>query len=275
VRRVNGTEPRALLDLALRAARAGGAHAAAARSDGVEVTATKSSEVDIVTAADRETERLVRELLLGERPDDAILGEEGSSVEGSTGVRWIVDPIDGTVNYLYGLGQYAVSIAAEVEGQVVAGVVLDVAKDETYAGVRLPDGAVESTLDGRPLGVRGPAPLAQRLIATGFSYEPERRAIQGRTVAHLLTQVRDIRRFGSCALDLCAVAAGRLDGYLEEGVNPWDHAAGCLVAEGAGARWELTAGAGGGPLLMCAPAHGFDELRAAALAAGFLARSGE
>jgi myo-inositol-1(or 4)-monophosphatase len=268
-------DPRALLDLALRAARAGGAHAAAARERGVEVTATKSSEVDIVTAADRETERIVRELLLGERPDDSILGEEGSSVEGASGVRWIVDPIDGTVNYLYGLGQYAVSIAAEHGGQVVAGVVLDVAKDEAYAGVRLPDGSTESTLEGRPLAVRGPAPLGQRLIATGFSYEPERRGIQGPAVANLLREIRDIRRLGSCALDLCAVAAGRVDGYLEEGVNPWDHAAGGLIAEGAGARWELAPGAGGGPLLLCAPTHGYEELRRAALDAGFFASTGE
>ena len=117
--------------------------------------------------------------------------------------------------------------------------------------------------------------MEQRLIATGFSYEPERRAVQGRAVARLLTRVRDIRRLGSCALDLCAVAAGRVDGYLEEGVNPWDHAAGALIAEGAGARWELAAGAGGGSLLLCAPTHGFDELRQVALEAGFYAPDGE
>lgn len=268
-------DARALLALALRAARAGGEHAAAARDRGVEVAATKTSDVDIVTAADRETERIVRDLLLGDRPDDAILGEEGSSVEGTSGVRWVVDPIDGTVNYLYGLGQYAVSIAAEHDGQVVAGVVLDVAKDQAYAAVRLPDGTVESTVDGRPLAVRGPAPLGQRLIATGFSYEPERRGVQGPAVARLLTRIRDIRRLGSCALDLCAVAAGRVDGYLEEGVNPWDHAAGGLIAEGAGARWELAPGAGGANLLVCAPTHGFEDLRAAAREAGFFAPDGE
>ena len=268
-------EARALLDLAVRAARAGGEHAATARGRGVEVAATKTSDVDIVTAADRETERIVRDLLLGERPDDAIVGEEGSSVEGTSGVRWVVDPIDGTVNYLYGLRQYAVSVAAEVDGQVVAGAVLDVGRDEVYAGVRLADGSVESTMEGRPLAVRGPAPLAQRLIITGFSYEPERRAIQGRAVAQLLTRIRDIRRLGSCALDLCAVAAGRVDGYLEEGVNPWDHAAGGLIAEGAGARWELARGAGGANLLVCAPAHGFEDLRVAAREAGFFAPDGE
>ena len=272
---MSAPDARVLLDLALRAARAGGAHAAAARGRGVEVAATKTSEVDIVTAADRETERIVRDLLLGERPDDSVLGEEGSSVDGTSGVRWIVDPIDGTVNYLYGLGQYAVSIAAEHDGQVVAGVVLDVAKDETYAAVRLPDGTVESTRDGRPLAVRGPAPLGQRLIATGFSYEPERRAVQGPAVARLLTRIRDIRRLGSCALDLCAVASGRVDGYLEEGVQPWDHSAGGLIAEGAGARWEMAPGAGGADLLVCAPTHGFDDLRAAAQDAGFFASDGE
>jgi len=190
-----------------------------------------------------------------------------------------VDPIDGTVNFLYDIPQYAVSVAAERDGVVVAGVVLNVARDTAYVGRREtgPDGRVTVTAhrDGSPLAVRSPAPLSQRLIGTGFSYEARIRAIQADAVGRLLPQVRDIRRFGSCALDLCHVAEGLLDGYVEEGVNLWDHAAGALIAEGAGARCELAAGAGGHELLVCAPAHGFDEFRTAVETAGFLADSGE
>jgi myo-inositol-1(or 4)-monophosphatase len=194
-------------------------------------------------------------------------------------VRWIVDPIDGTVNFLYGIPQYAVSIAAERDGVVVAGVVLDVARGTSYVGRREtgPDGreTVTAHRDGSPIEVRPPAPLSQRLIGTGFSYEARIRAVQAGAVGALLPHVRDIRRFGSCALDLCHVAEGLLDGYVEEGVNLWDHAAGALIAEGAGARTELTGGAGGQELMLCAPRHGFDEFRKAVEAAGFLADPGE
>ena len=244
------------------------------RRAGVTVTGTKSSEIDIVTETDRESEALIRELIEAARPDDGFLGEEGvaaDSSDGSSGVRWVVDPIDGTVNYLYGLPQYAVSIAAERDGSVVAGVVVDVASGTEYAGERHASGEVTSLRDGRPIAVRDPAPLAQRLIATGFSYEAEVRAVQAAATARLLPHIRDIRRLGSCALDLCHVAEGRLDGYVEEGVQPWDHAAGALIAEGAGARVELAEGATGRPLVLCAPEHGFATLQVAVRDAGFLA----
>jgi myo-inositol-1(or 4)-monophosphatase len=172
-----------------------------------------------------------------------------------------------------------VSIAAELDGVVVAGVVLHVARDTAYVGRREagPDGRVTTIArrDGTPISVRGPAPLSQRLIGTGFSYEARIRAVQAEAVGRLLPQVRDIRRFGSCALDLCHVAEGTLDGYVEEGVNLWDHAAGALIAEGAGARTELAPGAGGKELLLCAPEHGFDKFRKAVEDAGFLDKSGE
>ena len=268
-----------LAELALEVARAAGRLIRHRRGAGVTVAATKTSQTDIVTETDREVEELIRSLLADARPGDGIVGEEGDDEPGATGVRWIVDPIDGTVNFLYGIPQYAVSVAAERDGVVVAGVVLDVARDTAYVGRRVtgPDGRVTVTADrdGRPISVRSPAPLSQRLIGTGFSYEARIRAIQAEAVSRLLPQVRDIRRLGSCALDLCHVAEGLLDGYVEEGVNLWDFAAGVLIAEGAGARSELTRGAGGQDLLLCAPGHGFDELRKVALQSGFLAISGE
>ena len=268
-----------LAELALDVARAAAQLIRERRGAGVKVAATKSSETDVVTETDREVEELIRSLLGEARPDDGIVGEEGRDEPGASGVRWIVDPIDGTVNFLYDIPQYAVSVAAERDGVVVAGVVLNVARDTAYVGRREtgPDGRVTVTAhrDGSPLAVRSPAPLSQRLIGTGFSYEARIRAIQADAVGRLLPQVRDIRRFGSCALDLCHVAEGLLDGYVEEGVNLWDHAAGALIAEGAGARCELAAGAGGHELLICAPAHGFDEFRTAVETAGFLADSGE
>jgi myo-inositol-1(or 4)-monophosphatase len=240
----------------------------------VTVAATKSSEVDVVTEADRASEALIRALLRERRPDDAVLGEEETESSGTSGVRWIVDPIDGTVNFLYGLPQYAVSIAAEVDGEVVAGVVLNAATGTEYVARRTdrrPGGGAVASRDGRPIGVRAPAPLSQRLVGTGFHYSARLREIQARAMVDLLPRVRDIRRLGSCALDLCAVAEGLLDAYVEEGVNLWDHAAGGLVARAAGATTELTVGAGGLDIMVCAPSHGFAEFREAVRQAGFLA----
>jgi myo-inositol-1(or 4)-monophosphatase len=260
-----------LADLAERVALEAGALVREHAERGVDVAATKSSDVDVVTAADRASEDLIRDRLLGARPDDSVLGEEGDDIVGGSGVRWVVDPIDGTVNFLYGLPEYSVSIAAEVDGRVVAGVVLDVAKGRCYRGhvdSGLPGGGV-ATRDGTPLRVNGPAPLAHRLLATGFSYVAERRAVQGRATAALLPRVRDIRRHGSCALELCHVAEGALDGYVEEGVNLWDYAAGRLIAELAGARSAVLPGAHGADLLLCGPDHGFEELLDAVRTAGF------
>lgn len=258
--------PGELLQLALataaEAAELVGRHAVGT----VEVAATKSSDIDVVTAADRASEELIRARILAARPDDAFLGEEGDDIEGTSGVRWIVDPIDGTVNFLYGIPEYAVSIAAELDGEVVAGVVVDVAKQDVYAGCR---GGVPTRNDV-PLAVRGPAPLAHRLVATGYSYSREVRAIQAAAVARLLPEVRDVRRSGSCAIDLCRVASGSLDGYAEEGVNLWDHAAAGLIARLAGARLELVTGAGGRTAVVCGPDHGFEELLSAVRTAGLV-----
>ncbi|MGH3350604.1 MAG: inositol monophosphatase family protein [Nocardioides sp.] len=267
-------KPGDLLALAVATARAAADLVRERAAGVVEVAATKSSATDVVTEADRDTEALIRRLISRERPEDGFFGEEGASdgesTTGTSGVRWIVDPIDGTVNFLYGLPSYAVSIAAEYDGEIVAGAVVDVPRGTLYAAFRQPDGSVAAVKDGEPVGVRPPADLSQRLVATGFSYDAGLRRIQGEALVRLLPVVRDVRRIGSAALDICGVAEGTLDGYLEEGVHLWDHAAACLVAEGSGARWEATTGAGGRRFVLVAPAHGYDSLRKAAVQAGFL-----
>jgi myo-inositol-1(or 4)-monophosphatase len=261
---LDGTDAE-LLALALATAREAAALVARLRHEGVAVADTKSSPIDIVTEADRTCEELVRERLLGARPDDGFVGEEGDDVVGTSGVRWIVDPIDGTVNYLYGLPHYAVSIAAARGDRVVAGVVLSPVLQLEYAAV-LGGGA---TCNGEPIAVRPTATLAQSLVATGFSYETPVRARQGRAVARLLPQVRDVRRLGSCALDLCGVAAGTLDGYVEEGPHDWDHAAGSLVATEAGATFEVWTTVASKQLVVCAPTPGWEAFSALVRACGF------
>lgn len=233
---------------------------------GVEVAGTKSSPVDIVTEVDKAAESLIYERLMLARPGDGFLGEEGSSSESTSGVTWIVDPIDGTVNFLYGIPHYSVSIAARVGDQVVAGVVVNVETRECF-GATLGGGA---TCNGLPLGVREVVPVSQRLVITGFGYLADVRAKQAAAVAALLPRVRDIRRLGSAALDLCAIGVGRADAYVEEGLNPWDMAAGGLVATEAGARLEIRPGVGGSDCLMCAPADGFDDFAVLVEDCGFL-----
>lgn len=260
---------RELADLALEAARLAATLVRERAAQGVTVAATKSSDIDVVTEADRAAETLIRDTVRARRPDDAFLGEEGDDESGTSGVRWVIDPIDGTVNFLYGLPQFAVSIAAEVDGRVVAGVVLNAATGTEYVA-RTEDGRTVARRDGRPIAVRAAAPLSHRLLATGFSYDREVRVRQAEALTRLIPHVRDVRRLGSCALDLCLVAEGSLDGYVEEGVNLWDHAAGGLIARAAGARTALGTGAGGLELLLCGPAHGFDELARAVEDAGFV-----
>jgi len=260
-----GVTPAELLDLAVDVAREAAELVREARARGVTVAATKSSEVDVVTEADRASEELIRERLVAARPDDAVLGEEGDDRAGTSGVRWVVDPIDGTVNFLYGVPAYAVSIAAERDGEVVAGVVLNVATGTTYTATV--DGP--ALRDGEPISVRPDAPLSQRLVATGFNYDAGLRERQAQALVRLLPQVRDIRRIGACSLDLCGVAEGTVDGYVEEGVNLWDHAAGGLVAERAGARVEVGTGVLGRRLVIAAPTGGFDVLRRALVDAGY------
>jgi myo-inositol-1(or 4)-monophosphatase len=259
-----------LLRLATDIAREAGELVVRLRTEGVDVADTKSSEIDIVTEADRASERLIKRRILASRPDDGFVGEEGTELgtgtAGTTGVVWIVDPIDGTVNYLYGLPHYAVSIAAEVDGRVVAGVVHAPVLGLEYAA-SLGDGA---TCNGRTITVRAVVPLAERLVATGFNYEQPVKAAQAGYVARLLPRVRDIRRIGSCALDLCGVASGTLDAYVEEGAHIWDHAAAGLIVEEAGGVVEVTRGPSGKRLLISAPSGGYDEFREAVADSGFI-----
>ena len=260
----------ALRDLALATAREAGELILRLRAEGVEVAGTKSSDIDIVTRADQAAEALIKQRLVGARPDDGMVGEEGDDLPGTSGVVWIVDPIDGTVNYLYGHPHFAVSIAAEVDGQVVAGVVVAPALELEYVAT-LGGG---TTCNGRPVRPRPVVPMAERLVATGFSYEQPARAREAAYIARLLPRVRDLRRLGSCALDLCGVASGTLDAYVEEGPHVWDHAAAGLVVLEAGGILEVARSPGGKRLLICAPRDGFAEFRAAVVDAGFVGGEG-
>ena len=221
----------ALLALAVDLARRAGALALSMHS-GLDGHDTKSTPTDVVTEADRACEALLVEGITAARPDDGLLGEEGASREGTSGVRWVVDPIDGTVNYLYGIPQWCVSIGVEVDGVTEVGAVYDAPKDELFTAVR----GGGAFLDGTPLRCSDATDLSQTMVATGFSYDVRRREAQAEQLTSILPVVRDIRRLGSGALDLCGVAAGRLDAYFEQGLNPWDMSAGLLVASEAGAR---------------------------------------
>ena len=185
----------------------------------------------MVSEMDRASERLIGDALRAARPDDGFLGEEGTSAAGASGVRWVFDPLDGTTNYLYGFPTWAVSIAAEVDGRAVVGVVHDPLHAETFTAVR----GAGAWCNGRVLRVTGAPELATALVGTGFSYDAAQRGRQAALLARVLPAVRDIRRAGAAALDLCWVALGRLDAFYEWGLAPWDRAAGSLVASEAGA----------------------------------------
>lgn len=222
----------------------------------VTVEDRKSSDVDVVTAADKASEELLARRLGELRPDDGFFGEEGGRRASRTGVTWVVDPIDGTVNFLYGLPHYAVSVAAvDTSERSLAGAVVNVPLGEVFTAGR----GQGATLDGEPLRVRPVPPVAERLVLTGFQYQERIRTLQGEAVTRLLGQVRDIRREGSAALELCQVAAGRADVYVEEGLHLWDRAAAALVAEEAGARVSLHTGVGGMTCILCVPADGYEE----------------
>ncbi len=198
---------------------------------------TKSSPTDVVTETDVDSERLIRSELLARCPGSTVEGEELDDEDGDNSIRWIVDPIDGTVNFLYDLPVVAVSIAAAVDGVVVAGAVADVLRGEVFSA----NAEGPARLDGRVIGVSDRSELAGSLIGTGFSYDAERRHRQSETLARLLPRCRDIRCMGSAALNLCWVAAGRLDAYYEQDTKPYDYAAGALIAEQAGATVVLPA----------------------------------
>jgi myo-inositol-1(or 4)-monophosphatase len=247
-----------LLELAVEVAREAGEFLLR-RPDDLRVD-TKSSPTDVVTAMDRASEALVVERLLGGRPGDGLLGEEGTDERGTTGVRWVVDPLDGTVNYLYDLPFWAVSIAAEVDGVAVAGVVHAPVLGWTFTAV-LGGGAWRNGAER--LRGSGVTEMSQVLLATGFGYGADRRRKQGRWVAELLPEVRDIRRQGSGALDLCMTAAGLVDAYVEQGLHPWDLAAGGLIAREAGLRVTGLRGApASGQLVVSVPTPIADQLLA-------------
>jgi len=263
--RTTEVDPRELLATARAAAAEAGRLLVEGRPENLGVAQTKSSPTDVVTEMDTAAEQTIRAAIRRTRPDDGFLGEEGGSEPGASGVRWVVDPIDGTVNYLYGLPAWAVSIGAEVDGVAVAGVVLAPQLGEEYTAVR----GGGAWLGERRLEVSEPQSPAQALIATGFGYRAERREVQGRIVAGLVSRVRDIRRGGSAALDLCAVAAGRVDGYFERGTHAWDRSAGALVANEAGAVVEGFHGAPASEEMVIAAGPGlFRDLHGALLALG-------
>lgn len=251
--------PGELLALAVEVAREAGLMLRTGRASMASDVETKSSPSDVVTELDRASEALIVSRLLAARPDDGLLGEEGTARPGTSGVRWVIDPVDGTVNFLYRLPSWAVSIGCEVEGTVVAGCVYDVPRDVVWTAL-LGGGAYRN---GEPVHASTQTILAQALLATGFSYLAANRARQGPIVADLLPHVRDIRRLGSGALDLCSAAAGHVDAYYEQGLHPWDLAAGGLIAREAGCRVEGLHGAPAGrPLVLAAPPVLFDLLHA-------------
>jgi myo-inositol-1(or 4)-monophosphatase len=233
--------PRALVELATGVAeRAGdllltGLHRRRTRVE------TKSTGTDMVSEMDRASEELIVSALLAARPDDGIVAEEGSARASSSGIRWVIDPLDGTTNYLYAHPGWAVSIAAETEAGVVAGVVLD----PTHADLFTATAGGGAFRNGSPITCSDQGDLALALVATGFGYQPERRGAQARVLAGLLPEVRDVRRMGAAAVDLCSVACGRVDAYYERGLAWWDLAAGSLIATEAGA---VVCSLAGGPV---------------------------
>jgi myo-inositol-1(or 4)-monophosphatase len=259
-----------LLAVAERAARSAGAELMQRFGHEPAGVRTKSTLTDPVSAADLAAERAIRAVLAAERPGDVVLGEEGGEASpagaegGDAQLRWVVDPLDGTVNFLYGIPQFAVSVACEDRGGALVGVVLDPIRSECFTATR----GGPALMNGEPLSSRRPEQLGRTLVATGFAYEPEVRGGQGEVAARLLPRVRDIRRGGAAALDLCWCASGRVDAYFERGLRLWDFAAGALLCARAGleVRHLPAAQANGGVrlpdgLVVAAPAV-IDELEA-------------
>ncbi|MEP7201858.1 MAG: inositol monophosphatase family protein [Ilumatobacteraceae bacterium] len=230
-----------LCDLAARLAVAAGELVFEGRKRGLTSITTKSSDTDVATEFDRASERLIVDGLRAARPDDALVGEEGTDSAGASGIRWLIDPIDGTTNFQYDLPGYAVSIAALSEKGALAGAVFIPSNRELFTAVA--DGG--ALLNGAPIRCSSTSTLQQALVATGFSYQIERRRAQARRIAEVIPRIRDIRRFGAAAPDLCYLAAGRLDAYFEQWLGPWDWAAGELIAREAGCR---TGGFDGGAI---------------------------
>jgi myo-inositol-1(or 4)-monophosphatase len=232
---------------------------------------TKSTSTDMVTEMDGASEALLERRLHELRPDDGLIGEEGTARTGTSGVTWVVDPLDGTTNYLYRHPFWNVSVGAVVDGEPAAGAVVIPALGEVFAGAT----GHGATRNGVPLRIAPPAPLATSLIGTGFGYDPVMRAAQAGAVATFIDRIRDIRRGGAAAADLCSVAGGRLDAYFEHGLYDWDRAAGAVIAREAGARVEVLASPlpgldQPGDCTVAAHPERFDELVALLGGAGLL-----
>ncbi len=268
----NGPDLVELLDLATDLVVEAGALLAGGVSSVRTDIATKSSATDMVTEMDRASERLLVEGIRSARPDDGVLAEEGTSAPNRSGVRWIIDPLDGTTNYLYGVPAYAVSVAVEVDGIVEVGVVLDAAHGELFSAVR----GRGARLDGRLIHTSPTTDLGKALVGTGFGYEAVHRRAQVDVLSGVIGDVRDIRRAGAAAVDLCWVACGRLDAYYEEGIEPWDGAAGLLVAAEAGGRtWVGASPRIGRTITVAANPELFDPLLGLLVRAGAVSqRSG-
>jgi myo-inositol-1(or 4)-monophosphatase len=234
---MTGQDPAGLADLACSVAQEAG-DLLLSRHGHASVVETKSSPTDVVTEMDRAAEDLIRGRILATRPGDAILGEEGGQVGTGAAVRWVVDPLDGTVNYLYRLADWAVSIAAEVAGEVVAGAVYVPMHRSLFSATAGGGAWLRSRWPDPParLSCTAGVKLPDALVGTGFGYEAGRRVVQGEVVAAMLPKVRDIRRAGAAAVDLCSLAAGQLDAFYERGLHEWDYAAGGLIAREAGAQ---------------------------------------
>lgn len=261
----------ALLDLATTLGR----DAAALLVDGLSrVRAsieTKSTATDLVTEMDQASERLLVEGILAARPDDGILGEEGTDRVGSSGLRWVLDPLDGTTNYVYGHAGFAVSIAVEAyepgsgSGALLVGVVVDPLHGDVFTATR----GGGARRNGEPIRCSSETDLARCLVATGFGYDPDRRRRQAQVLTDVLPRVRDIRRMGAAAVDLCSVACGRVDAYFERGLAPWDYSAGALVAAEAGALvGDLDGGRASTDFTVAAPPAVFAALQSLLVEAG-------
>jgi myo-inositol-1(or 4)-monophosphatase len=249
-----------LRDLALSIALEAGALLAEGRA-GVEVAATKSTPTDVVTAMDKASEKLIAGRLAAARPDDGLLAEEGSARESTSGLEWVVDPLDGTVNYLYGMPFWAVSVAvrdlSEPPDYSLAGVVHAPVLGLTWIAAR----GLGATRDGVPMKGSKATELSQAMVGTGFGYAADRRGRQAEVLTRVMPRVRDIRRFGSAAIDLCLASEGILDAYFEQGLHPWDWAAGYLVAREAGLTvGGLKGGPPGERLTVAAPPALFGPL---------------
>lgn len=268
----SSTDPAVLREVAVAVADEAGALLLDAVADVRAEVGTKSSSTDMVTEMDRASEALLVRRLTALRPDDGIVGEEGADRAGTSGVTWFLDPLDGTTNYLYRYPGWNVSVGAVLDGEgpeavAVAGAVVVPALGERFSAAI----GCGATRNGEPLRLGPPEPLARSLVGTGFNYDPGMRTSQAVVLARLLHRIRDIRRGGAAAADLCAVACGRLDAYYENGLEPWDRVAGTVIAREAGARVEVLTGTPlGADCTVAAHPARFDELVALLADAGLL-----